>query len=193
MWLQIKYREAGKRAASSCLFSKLPETLATRHAKEASQLQSQVTCSAHDINMANSGVSGHPEFQLFLSASQVKYKQEVAGSIYQQLPETAETQLAKELRGVYSQVRPSLPPMQSKMSTPACACLCDRSFCSQVTYQQDGKKEMERSLYSLLPETAETQLAKHASELQSEVWTLNSPRDQATFVLFRPCTKKRTQ
>lgn len=49
MWLQIKYREAGKQAASSCLYSKLPETMDTRHAKEASQLQSQVTCGAHDI------------------------------------------------------------------------------------------------------------------------------------------------
>lgn len=49
MWLQIKYREAGKRAASSCLYSKLPETLDTRHAKEASQLQSQVTSGVHDI------------------------------------------------------------------------------------------------------------------------------------------------
>lgn len=120
----MKYREAGKRAASSCLYAKLPETLATRHAKEASQLQSQVTCGAHDINVANSGVSEHPGFQLFPSASQVKYKQEVAGSIYQQLPETAETQLAKELRGVYSQVRPSLPPTQPKVSTPRPVLVC---------------------------------------------------------------------
>lgn len=39
------------------------------------------------------------------SVLKVKYKQEVGRSLYQQLPETAETQLAKELRGVYSQVR----------------------------------------------------------------------------------------
>lgn len=45
------------------------------------------------------------------SVLKVKYKQEVGGSLYQQLPETAETQLAKELRGVYSQVRRS-PPLQ---------------------------------------------------------------------------------
>lgn len=42
----MKYRDAGRRDASSSLYSKLPETLDTRHAKEASQLQSQVTCCA---------------------------------------------------------------------------------------------------------------------------------------------------
>lgn len=61
------------------------------------------------------------QFQLFPSASQVKYKQEAGGSLYHQLPETAETQLAKELRGVYSQVRRSLLPMQP---TPAPALVC---------------------------------------------------------------------
>lgn len=49
MWLQTKYREAGRKAASSCLYSKLPETLETHHAKEVSQLQSQVTCGVDDI------------------------------------------------------------------------------------------------------------------------------------------------
>lgn len=53
-----------------------------------------------------------------------------------------------------------------------------------MTYQQDGKKEMERSLYSLLPQTAETQLAKHVSELQSEVRTLNAPQGQAAAFHF---------
>lgn len=36
---------------------------------------------------------------------QVKYKQEVSDSLYHQLPETTETQLAKELRDIYSEVR----------------------------------------------------------------------------------------
>lgn len=49
MCLQTKYREAGRKAASSCLYSKLPETLETHHAKEVSQLQSQVTCGVDDI------------------------------------------------------------------------------------------------------------------------------------------------
>lgn len=43
---------------------------------------------------------------------QVKYKQdglkEASGSLFHQLPETTETQLAKELRDIYSEVRSSL-------------------------------------------------------------------------------------
>lgn len=39
---QRKYKEAGKKAATSSLYSALPETLETQHAREASQLQSQV-------------------------------------------------------------------------------------------------------------------------------------------------------
>ena len=39
---QMKYKEAGKKAAMSSLYSTLPETLETQHAKEAARLQSQV-------------------------------------------------------------------------------------------------------------------------------------------------------
>lgn len=39
---QRKYKEAGKKAATSSLYSTLPENLDTRHAREVSQLQSQV-------------------------------------------------------------------------------------------------------------------------------------------------------
>lgn len=39
----------------------------------------------------------------------------------------------------------------------------------QVKYKQDGRKEVSGSLYHLLPETSETQLAKELSGLYSEV------------------------
>lgn len=39
----MKYKEAGKKGVMSSLYSTLPETLETQHAKEASQLQSQVS------------------------------------------------------------------------------------------------------------------------------------------------------
>lgn len=39
----------------------------------------------------------------------------------------------------------------------------------QSKYKEEGKKEASISLYSLLPETMETQHAKEASELRSEV------------------------
>lgn len=38
----MKYRQAGKQLAAASLFSKLPETLETKHAREATQLQSEV-------------------------------------------------------------------------------------------------------------------------------------------------------
>ncbi len=40
----------------------------------------------------------------------------------------------------------------------------------QVKYKEDGKKEMSINLYSLLPETIDTQHAKEVSNLQSEVF-----------------------
>lgn len=39
----MKYKEAGRKSANTSLFSTLSETLETQHAREASQLQSQVT------------------------------------------------------------------------------------------------------------------------------------------------------
>ena len=42
----------------------------------------------------------------------------------------------------------------------------------QSKYKEEGKKEASMSLYSILPETPETQHAREASELQSEVVTL---------------------
>lgn len=41
--VQLKYKEAVKKEVTNSLYSTLPETLETQHAKEASQLQSQVT------------------------------------------------------------------------------------------------------------------------------------------------------
>lgn len=41
-FFQAKYKEASRKEASSCLYHQLPETLETLHAKEATELQSQV-------------------------------------------------------------------------------------------------------------------------------------------------------
>ena len=43
LFLKNKYKESGRKETFNCLYSKLPETLDTQHAKEASQLQSQVS------------------------------------------------------------------------------------------------------------------------------------------------------
>lgn len=46
-FLQAKYKEASRKEASSCLYHQLPETLETLHAKEATELQSQVHTLSH--------------------------------------------------------------------------------------------------------------------------------------------------
>lgn len=43
--LQAKYKEAGKKEANTCLYSLLPETLETQHAKETTELLSEVKSS----------------------------------------------------------------------------------------------------------------------------------------------------
>lgn len=40
-----------------------------------------------------------------------------------------------------------------------------------MKYKEDGKKEMSINLYSLLPETIDTQHAREVSTLQSEVFS----------------------
>lgn len=47
-------------------------------------------------------------------------------------------------------------------------------ICFQVKYKEDGMKEMSINLYSLLPETIETQHVKEVSNLQSEVFKQDS-------------------
>lgn len=42
--LQTKYKEAGKKEANACLYSLLPHTMDTQHAKEAAELLSEVMC-----------------------------------------------------------------------------------------------------------------------------------------------------
>lgn len=110
----------------------------------------------------------------------MKYKQdgkkEVSSSLYHQLPATTETQLAKELRDICSEVRDTETQSECE-SVPAVCQLFKVSVCVcvQVKYKEEGKKEISKNLYSLLPETAETQFAKQMSEIQSEVRTLNAP------------------
>lgn len=49
--VKMKYKEAGKKGVSSALYSTLPETLETQHAKEASELQSQVPQFTHQPSL----------------------------------------------------------------------------------------------------------------------------------------------
>ena len=55
---QAKYKEASKKQASTPLYHRLPETLETQHAKEASQLQSQVNTLPVPVTITSQCVSG---------------------------------------------------------------------------------------------------------------------------------------
>lgn len=46
---------------------------------------------------------------------------------------------------------------------------CLVSFIFQVKYKENAKTELSSSLYSLLPETAETQFVRELTEMLSEV------------------------
>lgn len=45
---------------------------------------------------------------------------------------------------------------------------------SQIKYKEEGLKSLPQSLYSQLPQTADTEFAKSVSELQSEVGGANN-------------------
>lgn len=52
IFLQVKYKEAGKKEASSSLYHQLPETLETQHVKEVTELQSKVHTSIIHIHLS---------------------------------------------------------------------------------------------------------------------------------------------
>lgn len=75
---QVKYKEDSKKEMSASLYSLLPATIATQHAREASDLQSQVL--RRDLegvcgHRCGLEVMGHP----FAPAGQVQRRSEAAG------------------------------------------------------------------------------------------------------------------
>lgn len=110
---------------------------------------------------------------------QNKYKEEglrsLSQSLYSKLPETAETQLAKTVAELQSEVRLVstlfyisclLFLFIVKLISPRCPAW---KRASQSKYREASKKEAKTCLYHQLPETLETRHAKEASELQSQV------------------------
>lgn len=55
---------------------------------------------------------------------------------------------------------------------------------------KEGVKEIHSSLYHQLPETTETQMAKHLSELQSDVGTQTFIENRKFYILFWENTQK---
>ena len=100
----MKYRK-GKKEVSKSLYSTLPETLETLHAKEASELQSEVR--------AHLSVPAHVLIPLcclhiWIICVQLKYKaalkKGLSSSLFHHLPETLETAHAKEVSELLSEV-----------------------------------------------------------------------------------------
>lgn len=115
----MKYKK-GKKEVSSSLYSTLPETLETLHAKEASELQSEVK--THVPHTATRSNKHHPSiihpsipvpFHTWIIVSapvcvQLKYKaalkKSLSSSLFHALPETLETAHAKEVSELLSEV-----------------------------------------------------------------------------------------
>lgn len=124
-FLQLQYRKLGRQQAGSSLYSAMVDTLDTQHAREASQLQSQV-----DIQPAGGSAGG----AAVVAVGSVKFKGNSK---------------------LHLQQSPSV-------SVDLCRPL-------QVKYKEAGQKELSSSLFSTLPQTLQTEVAKELTELQSQV------------------------
>lgn len=106
--------------------------------------------------------------------AQVKYKEdckkETGSSLYHLLPETAETHFAKEMSEIQSEV------MSTFFAQHFYDCLfflflfTVQFYLLQVRYRKD-REDLSDTLYSLLPETLQTQFVKDMAETHSEVRT----------------------
>lgn len=119
-----------KKKAAGSLYHQLPETLETQRVREVTELQSQVRTKAHFIRrmmMSEAGFGGDGGCEAGSALAdrcslgprqplcflQNKYKQSgktsTLSSLYAQLPQTAETQLAAKMAALQSEVRPGCP------------------------------------------------------------------------------------
>lgn len=122
---------------------------------------------------------------LLLCFLQRPYKKDVkdcSSSLYHLMPETLDTLVARQQTDAISEVRPRPPHLLVLLRLlplflllllcihiPQFILVSSSLF--QLKYKEDGKKEMNMNLYSLLPETLDTQHAKEQSQSQSQVLT----------------------
>lgn len=119
-YFQAKYKEAGKKEASSCLYSLLPATLETQLAKESSELLSEVRTASNMCKQAGKQTK-MSDLMFLMQISQVKYKEsakkEMSAALYSTLPETLETSFSREMSDVLSEVpKPQKPSPDIKPS-----------------------------------------------------------------------------
>lgn len=117
----MKYKQ-GQKDASKSLYSTLPATLETLHAKEASALQSQVKSSRYAAIHTRSCFT----FSL-LFFPQRKYaeaqKKDLKSTLFHLLPETLDTAHAKDVSELLSQVSFSHRGGGDVSSAPNCKCM----------------------------------------------------------------------
>lgn len=98
---------------------------------------------------------------------QNKYREEgrktLRTSVYSQLAETTDTQFVKTMTDLQSDVSDTNITNTHRSSLTVMCCVF------QVNYKAAGKKQMTGALYSVLPETLETQHAREITQLLSEV------------------------
>uniref|UniRef100_A0A3Q1JFV9 Nebulette n=1 Tax=Anabas testudineus TaxID=64144 RepID=A0A3Q1JFV9_ANATE len=136
---QSKYKEAGKKELVNCLYSLLPETKETQHAKEKTQLYSE-------------------------KAYREEGKKEAGCCLYAQMPQTIETVFAKELTKTQSDV--SLTSTLKFALDFIATQICKRRT-GKVAYKSNTK-QLTYSDCSLLART-DIQHAKEVSKLASQV------------------------
>lgn len=105
------------------MYAQLPQTAETQLAAKVSELQSEVSAGTHTCSTDAFLLLNRVLMSSFLCLLQSKYKgdgiRSLSQSLYSQLPETTETQLARTVSELQSQVRP-VHPEPAQISEPAC-------------------------------------------------------------------------
>lgn len=101
---QSKYRESAKKESGTSLYHTLPETKDTQHAREATEIQSEVRWCSRDSHI----LTRFFMCSASVSPQQVRYKEGKklqSSSVYSQLPQTPQTQFAAKVSELQSDVR----------------------------------------------------------------------------------------
>lgn len=190
---QSKYKEGGRKSLSQSFYSQLPETAETQFAKSVSDLQSQVRRRWSEKPCSCSGTCEHSNR---LISDQIQGVREERRELQSVLSAAGDDRNGSGQRGFWAlqrgktwptfplkpvePVKPEGSPTNMRLETSfrikcvtvSLSLLFDvllSGFDLQLKYKEDGRKEASLSLYAVLPVTMETQRAKEASSLQSQV------------------------
>lgn len=149
----MKYRKAARQQAGGSLYSVMAETPDTQHAKEVSQIQSQV-------------VITHAHMTPQEGALACMYN-----SVFSVRCHYWDYNLIIIINYIFIIIILSFIFICDSVTD--CAPCCPL----QVKYKEEGQKELWSTLFSSLPQTLQTELAKEVTELQSQVTKLSTIRN----------------